>query len=382
MVEAIGSKIFTTSKGGVLCLLCFFLSTRIAVGQTISFDDEIDSPTYGEIFIQKLDSSFPDLSMLSQIGEKEWASFFKVFVQGSSRPMLGTYSVQNSRIRFKPRFLPDPDIPYVVTFSPRMLNELVPEFPIDQDLVEVIRFKKNNDALNEVSHVFPASDILPANVLRFYIHFLNPTDFQNPFKYIHIENENGEIISEPFVEMEEGLWSADRKRLTVLIHPGRIKRNVGPNMTIGEVFEVGKSYKLVVSQGWGLKAKYTKSFRIMEAVRAKIDIGKWRLTKPRSGTLQALVVETNRLLDKALSERMISIQDVDGDVIDGKFEYSSLRSRLRFTPGKPWKSALFYVYVDPRLEDVCGNTPQSAFDIEGEAFKRTPEKFRKEFKIK
>ncbi len=382
MVEAIKSINFLFDKGGSLYLLSFFFLLNFGRSQEIVYDKNVISATYGQITIKGLNESVVTNLRNKNLTSKQWSTFFKITVESSTRPMLGTYSTKEDKIHFKPRFLPDPEISYETTFSSASLNLIIPDYPIDEDVVSIINFNELGSRPNQVVKVFPESDQLPANILRFYIHFSNPADFQNPFDYIRIENENGDVIAEPFVEMEEGLWSIDRKRLTVLIHPGRIKRNVGPNMTIGEVFEEGESYQLVVSEKWNLKEKFIKPFKITSALRTEIDVENWEVEIPDAGTTDQLIIRTNRLLDNALSERLIEVRDENGAKVNGDFRYKAVDDLLIFKPEYRWVSKDYLIDVNPKLEDVSGNTPQSVFDIEGEGSKEKNKKFELRFSVK
>ena len=70
-----------------------------------------------------------------------------------------------------------------------------------------------------------------------------------------------------FVEIEHGLWDPRQTRLTVLLHPGRIKRGVAPGERLGPPLRAGRSYRLVVdasmpdAAGRPLGRAFEKRFR-------------------------------------------------------------------------------------------------------------------------
>lgn len=383
MAQTVVNTNSAINKGGVVYLLCFFLLVTISRSQDLSHTviKDARSPKYGQIFIEGLSSTTIDLLKARELTEKQWSSFFNIKVEDASRPIIGSYQVSSTQISFNPRFLPDQEVWYVITFSNQKLGELLEDHVTKGELSWRVRFNEIGEVVNRVVDLFPQSEQLPSNVLRFYVHFANPVDFQNPHNYIRIENSESEIVSGPFVEMEEGLWSSDRRRLTLLIHPGRIKRNVGPNMTIGEVFKEGESYRLVVSAKWNLEEDYTKTFKIVDAVRTTIDVDAWTVRAPAYGTLADLAIGTRKLLDKALSERLVSIINEDENIVEGQFLYDSEKSTLSFTPAKKWPTGTYWINVDPRLEDVCGNTPLSVFDVEGEGSKIRADKIQVKFEV-
>ena len=98
--------------------------------------------------------------------------------------------------------------------------------------------------------VYPTSDRLPENQLKFYVHFSAPMSRGDSYRYIHLlESENGEVDL-PFLELGEELWSQDGTRLTVFFDPGRIKRGLKPREEVGPSLEEGKSYTLRIDADW------------------------------------------------------------------------------------------------------------------------------------
>ncbi|MEM8934847.1 MAG: hypothetical protein AAGC77_00385, partial [Pseudomonadota bacterium] len=81
--------------------------------------------------------------------------------------------------------------------------------------------------------VYPSGDILPENVLRFYIHFTKPMKPHVAFNYIKLLDGSGSADDAAFMKFKQELWNEDRTRLTVLMDPGRIKREVETNVRLG-----------------------------------------------------------------------------------------------------------------------------------------------------
>ncbi len=52
------------------------------------------------------------------------------------------------------------------------------------------------------------------------------------------------------MRFKQELWNEDLARLTVLIDPGRIKRNVATNVELGFALLAGRNYTLSVGAGW------------------------------------------------------------------------------------------------------------------------------------
>jgi len=84
---------------------------------------------------------------------------------------------------------------------------------------------------------------LPANLLKFYVHFTRPMrQTDTIFDQLHIVDERGEPVNDPWRRFPQ--WSDDGKRLTLWIHPGRVKRGVNLREEIGPVLAPGKKYTL------------------------------------------------------------------------------------------------------------------------------------------
>src|SRR5262249_33143360 len=150
-------------------------------------------------------------------------------------PILGTYRRTGATLRFVPRHALTAGQRYRAVLElggrPETAEYRVPlPPPSPRPAVQV---------------VYPTADVLPANLLKFYIHFSRPMrESRAIFDQIHILDEKGRAVSDPWRRTE--LWSADSKRLTLWIHPGRIKRGVGPRETEGPVLTPGRKYTLVI----------------------------------------------------------------------------------------------------------------------------------------
>ena len=100
-----------------------------------------------------------------------------------------------------------------------------------------------------MTQVYPSADVLPENLLKFYVHFSAPMGSGRSYEHIHLLDEANRPVDLPFLELAEELWSADLLRLTLLIDPGRIKREVKPLEDVGPALVAGRRYTLVISSG-------------------------------------------------------------------------------------------------------------------------------------
>lgn len=199
----------------------------------------------------------------------------------------------------------------------------------------------------------------------------------NPYKYLILYNAQGEQVAEPFVEVGEGLWSPDRTRLTLLFHPGRIKRGVGPHMTMGPVFKTGNHYKLEISDSWPdanrnpLEAPYQKSIYAIPEARIKVQPQFWKLNILSPGSNDALTINFGKIMDSALALRLISVLDQNDQKMEGTFTLGVNQSSLSFKPIYYWITGVYTIRVDAKIEDISGNSTLWVFDTEGEVEKNS-----------
>jgi hypothetical protein len=299
-------------------------------------------------------------------------SIFRVAVvhaecpEGDALPdICGRYRILEEVIQFIPLFPFEPGIPYRAVFDPRGLGH--------RDLSEALTLefslpKQQSSVAAEVEAVFPSSDSLPENLLRFYVCFSASMQRGRAEEQITILGPDGrpapDVLYRPPVE----LWDRSMKCLTVLLDPGRLKRGVGPNIELGPPLEVGQEYRFAVgrgmvdSSGRPLREPFRKRFRVTAAVRDRIAVDEWEVVPPLAGSRRPLVVRFPRPLDWALLWKGITITSPAGLLVDGQVVIERCETQWSFVPTSPWRSGSYRIHAGSCLEDVCGNSPTSAFD--------------------
>ncbi len=172
---------------------------------------------------------------------------------------------------------------------------------------------------------------------------------------------------EPFVEVPEGLWNIDRTRLTLLLHPGRIKQGVGPNMTEGDILRAGNEYTLKIDANWKgssgepIKESFSRRINASNTLKKAINVNLWAL-RARQDKIGILTIVTDHPLDQPLAKRMLYIMNKEGKILPSQVQFTSAEE-LKIL-WRPDGSKELELHIDHRLEDVCGNTPLYAFDLE------------------
>jgi hypothetical protein len=382
-------KILTKSfKGGALGLLFFFLSIGIADGQSFFTAKTLpSSDQYGTITTRLVPEEIVNLIKQQNFSFEEWSSFFYIQTNPNAQAVLGNYSIENNHLYFTPKFLPDAKINYFVTFSYPQLALLLSDEIAEQNVyTDVASFEPPATSQPEVISFIPELDEVPANLLRFYVYFSSPMSLlQNPYDFITIVDKNGKELIDPFVVIPEGLWNINHTRLTLLLHPGRVKQGVGPNMKQGDVLLAGNSYTLKINADWKgasgepLKQSFSQTINATNPLRGAMNINSWALKAKVNNGIGILTVITDHPLDQPLAQRMIFLRNGEGQILPAQINFES-PEQIQIL----WRSEgsnKLELLIDPRLEDVCGNTPHYAFDLEGTERSPSQEELKIQFSV-
>jgi hypothetical protein len=277
--------------------------------------------------------------------------------------VLGVYERTGEWLRFTPRFTLAAGEHYRAVSGERSVEYRVPA--------------AKPAAAARVEAIFPSADELPANALKFYIHFSKPMR-EGPaiFDRIRLLDDRGEPVEDPWRRTE--LWNDDATRLTLWIHPGRIKEGVNLRDELGPVLEPNRNYRLVIEKsvtdasGEPLASGFEKAFRTTAAIRTAIDVREWTVTASHAGTRLPLKLAFPRPLDHALLGKCLSLRTPDGATIAGRAEIGAKEQTWSFTPERPWAEGELVLTADERLEDVAGNTPLRPFDLDLKAPPKKP----------
>ncbi len=221
----------------------------------------------------------------------------------------------------------------------------------------------------QVVKIYPTTDVLPANHLKWVIYFSQPMrGGPDIFKQIRILDAQGKEVLSPWL-MDE-LWSDDGKMLILYIQPGRIKWGVLLRLLLGPVLEPDRDYSLVLSpdmldaDGRRMGREHVKKFRTVAEDRVHVAVEGWKVRAPQADTKQALVVEFSKPLCHMSLQRFINVRTGQGAAVKGKIEIGANERSWRFTPEAAWSRAEYRIDVSGQLEDTSGNTPLQPFDVD------------------
>ncbi|MEO0344166.1 MAG: Ig-like domain-containing protein [Pseudomonadota bacterium] len=220
----------------------------------------------------------------------------------------------------------------------------------------------------EVRKVYPTTDLLPENLLRIYVYFSAPMRHDVGVEHIVIKDASGAIVPEVFLPTRYALWSPDRKRLTVMLDPGRVKTGLDAHDAKGRALQSGQSYTLVVNptmldqSGCLLTAPFEKAF---EAGHVDFEIpspSDWSFEVPKAGTSDPLSVKLNGSHDHLSLAYGLRVRNGNGETVRGRIGVSDGESTWLFQPSDPWVAASYTITVDAKFEDLAGNRTAGLFD--------------------
>lgn len=225
-------------------------------------------------------------------------------------------------------------------------------------------------ACDEAGHVdiYPSAKVLPENLLRIYIYFPRPMDLTQGTQMVRLLDADDNQVEQAFLSNREDLWSPDRRRLTLLLDPGRVKTGLEAHETLGRALVVGRDYAFEVSgaalgaDGCALGIKTRHEFRVTSADLESPQPSQWRVSQPQVASTEPLEVALGSPHDHLSLAFRLRVVDADGAVVPGSIALGLDEESWQFTPRAPWQSEPYTLVIDERLEDLAGNRPGLLFD--------------------
>src|SRR3954464_2877212 len=119
-------------------------------------------------------------------------------------PMLGTYRVEDGKVQFQPTFPLQPGVIYRAVFRPAALpgaaDTRVPE------VVKTLRLPSlPHKSATVVTQIYPTANVLPANLLKFYVYFSSPMSRGHIYDHIKLIDDSDKPVELPFLELDQEL---------------------------------------------------------------------------------------------------------------------------------------------------------------------------------
>src|SRR5262249_41057789 len=153
--------------------------------------------------------------------------------------------------------------------------------------------------------------------------------------------QDDRLLENVFLDGPE-LWDRERRRITMLLDPGRIKRGLGPHLEAGYPLEAGVSVIVRVdpefkdAAGRPLVMAAERRYEVGQALWGLVQAERWRLRKPAVATEEPLSIAFDRPLDHALIQRCLSVRNSSGAAVPGDLEIARGETEALFTPREPW----------------------------------------------
>lgn len=358
--------------------MLLYLCLALLPGNANELRIDADGPGAKVKVIARLpaDAKLPDGQIKAADGER-WLRLCLADGEREGPPILGTYLLRERELTFTPRYA----LQHGKTYRAQ-LGEMGKQ-------IQKIEYRVPERAATPpaaVARVYPTAAVLPANHLRFFIHFSAPMRGGKAiFDQIRILDARGNAIEDPWLRDE--LWDETGKMLILYIHPGRIKWDVLLRLLFGPVLEPDREYTLVLpadmldANGQRLGKEYRKKFRTTAEDRVRVAVDNWRIKPPRAGGKDPLTISFPKIMDHSSLQRYLTVRDAKGQAAEGKIEIGRDEKTWSFTPARAWTTGTYTLVIDERLEDTAGNTPLRPFDLDPKSPKLPQQKLQREFRI-
>lgn len=310
------------------------------------------------------DEALARLARLQPVQVREHLQVYvkATFDQEGAPAVLGSMEVKDKSVFFQSRFPLEPGVEYLVRFRHDRMN------PWQTQVVGLP--KKTLEATTVVREIYPTSNQLPQNLLKFYVYFSSPMTQGVAYEHIELQGSDGKRVPFPFLEIAEELWDHSGQRLTLLLDPARVKRGLVPREEDGPILTEGSRYRLIIkatwpdAQGAPLAKPFAKTFTVVAEDFRQPDPATWKIKSPKSMTYDPLTIIMPEAMDHATFSRGVTIENDKGQVVLGEFSFSHQETQAHFTPTKDWRPGLYDIRILKRIEDLVGNSIQRAFEVD------------------
>ena len=289
-----------------------------------------------------------------RVDEVRGRELLRVSRRGASVPVVGRYRLDQGALEFEPAVDLQPGIEYVAQApGAEPLTWRLPRLPPSPP---------------SVVDVAPHGSTIAANTLRIHVTFSEPMGGgPRLFDGIRLADAAGATIAGAFRETPR--WSRDRRTLTLLLHPGRIKRDIPYARGLPPLLEPGAHVRLFVdgvldAQGEALQPAFQRDFLVGPSDVRGPSLSTVSATPPRTGA-DPLRLAFDEPVDVGVAAVSISVQRVDppGPPVPCTWSAGDGDRAMACAPEVPWAAGGYRVVLACTLEDAAGNPAGGVFDV-------------------
>lgn len=236
--------------------------------------------------------------------------------------------------------------------------------------------------------VYPTTDSIPVNILRFYIRFSQPMQEVGILKHVQLKDSESVNITGVFFDNDYELWNKDRTEVTLIVDPGRVKTGLLAHNKMGWAFDEWKTYTLTIDSllidfnDRHLSKTYRKKIVAIPANSVAPDINNWQISIPTKNTQDTLMLDFTTPIDHISASTFIRVKDAEGHIVKGDVSLGEKERTWLFKPSLKWKQGNYTIEINSDLEDIVANSLRGVFDHPAGTFKLVADVQDLHFQIK
>ncbi|HAP63266.1 MAG TPA: hypothetical protein DCR93_28450 [Cytophagales bacterium] len=226
--------------------------------------------------------------------------------------------------------------------------------------------------LPRIMQVYPTSDTLPVNLMRFYVQFSQPMQEVGIYEHVHLYNAQGRELDSVFYKHATEFWNRDRTQVSLLVDPARVKRGLLAHNQLGRAFVEGERYTLTIDSlllnfnDQPLASAWSVSFVAGPEDRSAPAPERWMLSAPTSGIQDSLRVAFQDKIDHISVHTRLAVGH-NNQPVRGTWNYSTDQAAY-FVPEQPWQPGTYQLLIHSALEDVAANSVHQIFDYDPDEY--------------
>ncbi len=214
--------------------------------------------------------------------------------------------------------------------------------------------------------IYPSSDSLPENLLRFYVQFSHPMKTVGNLENIKVLDGNGQVVEGAIFSNVHELWDDQQQQLTLILDPARVKSGLRANERFGRSLISGHAYRLVIDDMETVKHQkvkpFEKKFHVVALDTMAPNIGEWDLMLPNAKSKSPIRITFAASVDLMSLYHRLTILNDQGLEIKGRIGKGIKEKQWMFTPIDNWEEGNYMIHVNTRFADPSGNNLNGLFD--------------------